>query len=172
MIETHVLNPSVTEIYSTTQPIEAAHKSPQMLQELLTSAVVQLETELQDKLEKLLSKQEYQLLEVGEKINALTQELEQAISEFLHIAQQANKTCSSLQFLGESVQKKPNNLPNKGSKDTVRVVYSHAAKLPLPVVEKYGLGFILKDKMVDLSQLGITLSLSRQSPYLSAIKQG
>jgi hypothetical protein len=39
------------------------------------------------------------------------------------------------------------------------------------VVEKYGLGFILKDKMVDLSQLGITLSLSRQSPYLSAIKQ-
>jgi hypothetical protein len=26
--------------------------------------------------------------------------------------------------------------------------------------------------MVDLSQLGITLSLSRQSPYLSAIKQG
>ena len=57
MIETHVLNPSVTEIYSTTQPIETAHKSPQMLQELLTSAVVQLETELQDKLEKLLSKQ-------------------------------------------------------------------------------------------------------------------
>jgi len=85
---------------------------------------------------------------------------------------EAKKTCSSLQFLGESVQKKPNNLPNKGSKDTVRVVYSHAAKLPLPVVEKYGLGFILKDKMVDLSQLGITLSLSRQSPYLSAIKQG
>jgi hypothetical protein len=51
------------------------------------------------------------------------------------------------------------------------VVYSHAAKLPLPVVEKYGLGFILKYKTVDLSQLGITLSLSRQSPYLSAIKQ-
>jgi hypothetical protein len=172
MIETHVLNQSVKEIPSTTQPIETAHKSPQMLQELLTSAVVQLETELQDKLEKLLSKQEYQLLKIGENINSLTQELEQAISEFLQIAQQANKTYSSLQFLGQFVEQKPNNSLNKGSQDTVRVVYSHAAKLPLPVVEKYGLGFILKDKMVDLSQLGLTLSLSRQSPSLPAIKQG
>ena len=57
MIDTHVLDPSVKEIPSTTQPIETAHKSPQMLQESLTSAVVQLETELQDKLKKLLSKQ-------------------------------------------------------------------------------------------------------------------
>ena len=104
MIETHVLNPSVTEIYSTTQPIETAHKSPQMLQESLTSAVIQLETVLQDKLEKLLSKQEYQLLKIGENINSLTQELEQAISEFLQISQQANKTYSSLQFLGQFVE--------------------------------------------------------------------
>jgi len=102
----------------------------------------------------------------------LTQELEQAISEFLQIAQQANKTHSSLQFLGQFVEQKPNNSPNKGSQDTVRVVYSHAAKLPIPVVEKYGLGFILNYKTVDLSQLGITLSLSRQSPSLPAIKQG
>jgi hypothetical protein len=69
----------------------------------------QLETELQDKLKKLLTKQEYQLLKIGENINTLTQELEQAISEFLQIAQQANKTYSSLQFLGQFVERKPNN---------------------------------------------------------------
>jgi hypothetical protein len=172
MIETHVPNPSVKEISSATQPIKTNHNSPQMLQESLSSAVVQLKTELQDKLEELLSKQEYQLLEIGENINTLTQELEQAIAAFLQIAQQANKTYSSLQFLGESVDKKLNNLSKAGGKDTVRMVYSHASKLPLPVVEKYGLGYILKNKTVDLSKLGITLSLSRQSPSLPTIKQG
>jgi hypothetical protein len=167
MIETNETQTSITYTCQNEASIEDSHpaqSSPQMLQETLTSAIAQLKNELHWKLQQLLSNQEQQLSEVGSKINFLTQELEQAILDFQKIARVANHTYRSLQSSVEVAHQTTDGDRKSVIPDELNIVATHPAKLP--VVEKYGLGYILKDKTLDLSKLQFSLHAAKSRESL------
>ena len=156
MIEANIVQKSLTNLCDDESLVrrKASTSKPysQMLQESLSSAVSQLEKEIQGKLRQLLSNQKQQLSEVEERINSLTQELEKVILEFHTIARVTNKTYRSLQFLVEQSNKITDfnyqstvleelNIPN--------LIVTNCSRVP--VVEKHDSGYILKERKVDFS---------------------
>ena len=155
MMEKNISQTSVTDIGNTDLTMErdcdTFQLSSQILQKSLTSAIAKLEKEIQEKLRQLLSNQKQQLSEVGEKINALTQELEQAILDFHKIARVANHTNCSLQSFVKKIHNTTEGNHQSVIPDELNIVAIHHSKLP--VVKQHGSGYILKDKTVDLSKL-------------------
>ena len=166
-LETNIPQTSLTSISQTASLMGRdsypSQSSLQMVQESLNSAIAQLEEELLRKLQQLLLTQEKKISQVAENINGLTQELEQAMLDFQNFAQVANQTYHSLQLFGEQLNNITDGNHQSVIPDELNIITTHPSKLP--VVEKHGLGYILKDKTLNLSKsnLSIQASKSRQS---------
>jgi hypothetical protein len=113
-----------------------------------------------------LSTQEQKLSEVGENINALTQKLEQEILDFQKFAGVANRIYRSFKLLVEQTNKKTNGNYQSLIPDELNIVATHPSKLP--VVEKYGFGYILKEKTVDLSKVKLSIYASKSPEALKS----
>ena len=126
-----------------------AQSVTEMLHESLTMAINDLEQEVQGKLKNTLSKQEEQVSQVSERINLLTQELEKALLEFNRFGQMANQTHQSLQSLTRTEKNKKGTSLQSAIEEGLNIVVSEPTKLPM--VEKSGLKYILKDRIIGLA---------------------